>query len=83
MKKLLCISALVAVNHRCVLAEGLKDSFVPLGWDRESSSQPIGILDFFGGLKYPRNLWNQTVRQVARVSIGGSRSRRALQRVRG
>jgi lysophospholipase L1-like esterase len=44
----------------------------------ESSPQPIWGPDFIGGLKYPRNLWNQTVRQVARVSIGGPRIRVVL-----
>jgi lysophospholipase L1-like esterase len=34
--------------------------------------------DFIGGLKYPRNLWNQTVRQLSRVSIGGPRIRVVL-----
>jgi hypothetical protein len=34
--------------------------------------------DFFAPLKYPRNLWNQTVRQVSRVSIGGPRIRVVL-----
>jgi hypothetical protein len=29
--------------------------------------------DFIFGLKYPRNIWNETVRQVSRVSIGGWR----------
>ena len=41
----------------------------------ESSPQPIWGPDFIAPLKYPRNLWNQTVRQVSRVSIGGPRIR--------
>jgi hypothetical protein len=41
----------------------------------ESSPQPIWASDFIAPLKYPRNLWNQTVRQVSRVSIGGPRIR--------
>jgi lysophospholipase L1-like esterase len=40
-----------------------------------SSPQPIWGPDFIAPLKYPRNLWNQTVRQVSRVSIGGPRIR--------
>ena len=40
-----------------------------------SSPQPIWGPDFFAPLKYPRNLWKQTVRQVSRVSIGGPRIR--------
>jgi hypothetical protein len=43
-----------------------------------SSPQPIWGPDFIGALKYPRNLWNQTVRKVSRVSIGGSRIRVVL-----
>ena len=43
-----------------------------------SSPQPIWGPDFIGGLKYPRNLWNQTVRQLSRVSIGGPRLRVVL-----
>ena len=43
-----------------------------------SSPQPIWGPDFIGGLKYPRNLWNQTVRQLSRISIGGSRIRVVL-----
>jgi lysophospholipase L1-like esterase len=43
-----------------------------------SSPQPIWGPDFFAGLKYPRNLWNQTVRQISRVSIGGPRIRVVL-----
>jgi lysophospholipase L1-like esterase len=43
-----------------------------------SSPQPIWGPDFIGGLKYPRNLWNQTVRQLSRVSIGGPRIRVVL-----
>jgi hypothetical protein len=44
----------------------------------ESSPQPIWGPDFIAPLKYPRNLWNQTVRQVSRVSIGGPRIRVVL-----
>ena len=44
----------------------------------ESSPQPIWGPDFIAGLKCPRNIWNQTVRQVSRVSIGGSRIRLVL-----
>jgi hypothetical protein len=44
----------------------------------ESSPQPIWAPDFIAPLKYPRNLRNQTVRQVSRVSIGGPRIRVVL-----
>jgi lysophospholipase L1-like esterase len=43
-----------------------------------ASAQPIWDTDFFPGIKLPRTFWNQTIRQVARVSIGGSRVRVVL-----
>jgi lysophospholipase L1-like esterase len=59
-----------------LIAQGNPSSHWVGTW--ESSPQPIWGPDFIGGLKYPRNLWNQTVRQVARVSIGGPRLRVVL-----
>jgi lysophospholipase L1-like esterase len=44
----------------------------------ESSPQPIWGPDFIAPLKYSRNIWNQTVRQVSRVSVGGPRIRVVL-----
>ena len=43
-----------------------------------ASPQPVWGPDFFAPLDFPRNLWNQTIRQVARVSIGGDRVRIVL-----
>jgi lysophospholipase L1-like esterase len=43
-----------------------------------SSPQPIWEADFFAPLTIPRSMWNQTVRQIAHVSIGGSRVRIVL-----
>ncbi len=43
-----------------------------------ASPQPVWDTDFFAPIKYPRTLWNQTIRQVARVSIGGRRVRVVL-----
>ena len=43
-----------------------------------ASAQPVWDTDFFAGIKFPRTLWNQTLRQIARVSIGGSRIRVVL-----
>jgi lysophospholipase L1-like esterase len=43
-----------------------------------ASAQPVWDTDFFPGIKFPRTIWNQTIRQVARVSIGGSRVRVVL-----
>jgi lysophospholipase L1-like esterase len=43
-----------------------------------ASPQPIWDADFFAPLTIPRSMWNQTVRQIAHVSIGGSRVRIVL-----
>jgi lysophospholipase L1-like esterase len=40
-----------------------------------ASAQPVWDTDFPVPLGFPRNYWDQTVRQVARISIGGSRVR--------
>lgn len=43
-----------------------------------ASPQPVWGPDFFAPLSFPRNLWNQTIRQVARTSIGGNQVRIVL-----
>jgi len=43
-----------------------------------ASPQPVWAPDFPAPVKVPRNLWGQTVRQVASVSIGGQRVRVVL-----
>ena len=43
-----------------------------------ASPQPVWQPDFFAPIKYPRTLWNQTIRQIARVTIGGQRVRVVL-----
>jgi hypothetical protein len=40
-----------------------------------ASPQPVWNADFPAPINFPRNLWNQTIRQIARVSIGGSQVR--------
>jgi lysophospholipase L1-like esterase len=40
-----------------------------------ASAQPVWGGDFFAPPKVPPNFWNQTVRQLATVSIGGARLR--------
>ena len=40
-----------------------------------ASPQPVWDADFLAPVKVPRNLWNQTIRQIAAVSIGGKRVR--------
>jgi hypothetical protein len=43
-----------------------------------ASPQPVWNADFLAPINFPRNLWNQTIRQIARVSIGGSQVRLEL-----
>jgi hypothetical protein len=43
-----------------------------------ASPQPVWDADFLAPINFPRNLWNQTIRQVARVSIGGKKVRVVL-----
>jgi lysophospholipase L1-like esterase len=43
-----------------------------------ASPQPVWAPDFLAPAKVPRNLWNQTVRELAHVSIGGSKLRLLL-----
>ena len=43
-----------------------------------ASPQPVWTPDFLAPINFPRNLWNQTIRQVARVSVGGSKLRVVL-----
>ena len=40
-----------------------------------ASPQPVWEPDFLAPIPFPRNLWNQTIRQVARVSLGGDQVR--------
>ena len=43
-----------------------------------ASPQPVWDADFLAPINFPRNLWNQTIWQIARVSIGGSKVRVVL-----
>lgn len=40
-----------------------------------AATQPVWKPDFLANPTFPRNLWNQTMRQVARISLGGSQVR--------
>lgn len=53
-------------------AVAAEDDWVPT-WT--ASPQPVWEPDFFAPVGIPRALWDQTIRQVARVSLGGSRVR--------
>jgi lysophospholipase L1-like esterase len=79
LKQFLLIVAVMTVGFTgapAVIAEEAATTNWVGAW--ESSPQPVWGPDFFAGLKYPRNLWKQTVRQVSRVSIGGPRIRVVL-----
>jgi lysophospholipase L1-like esterase len=43
-----------------------------------ASPQPVWAPDFLAPINFPRNLWNQTIRQIARVSVGGNKLRVVL-----
>ena len=43
-----------------------------------ASSQPVWDANFPAPINFPRNLWNQTLRQIARTSIGGRKVRVVL-----
>jgi len=43
-----------------------------------AAAQPVWGPDFLAGITFPRNLWKQTMRQVARVSLGGKQLRITL-----
>jgi lysophospholipase L1-like esterase len=40
-----------------------------------AATQPVWKPDFLANPTFPRNLWGQTIRQVARVSLGGAKPR--------
>ena len=46
-----------------------------MDWYWTASPQPVRGCRLSGAVKVPRNLWNQTIRQIAAVSIGGKRVR--------
>jgi lysophospholipase L1-like esterase len=71
---------LAALLLVCALAPATARAADPPRWigTWSASPQPVWEPDFFAPIKYPRTLWNQTVRQVARVSIGGTRVRVVL-----
>src|SRR5690348_15847114 len=64
------LAALAATPARAQSADG--GDWIPT-W--AASVQPVWDADFFAPVGVPRALRNQTIRQVARVSLGGSRVR--------
>ena len=85
-----CASAIAKVNWRTgcfALALAAVVGFSPDSWAADagnwigswtSSPQPAWGPDFPVPLGMPANLWKQTIRQTARLSIGGSRVRIVL-----
>ena len=72
---------------RCVAAAALAFVFIAPSYAAEdgawigtwaASPQPVWEADFPAAIEFPRTLWNQTVRQIARVSIGGDQLRVVL-----
>ena len=85
-----CASTIAKVNWRTgcfALALAAVVGFSPASWAADagnwigswtSSPQPAWGGDFPVPLGMPANLWKQTIRQTARLSIGGSRVRIVL-----
>jgi GDSL-like Lipase/Acylhydrolase family len=48
-----------------------------------ASPQPIWTADFFAPVKVPRNLWNQSLREVATISLGGKQIRFVISNLYG
>jgi lysophospholipase L1-like esterase len=48
-----------------------------------ASPQPIWSPDFFAPVKVPRNFWNQTLREVAEISLGGKQARLVISNLYG
>ena len=59
--------------HRCATGPGRRRR--RLDRDLGGSPQPVWDADFFAPVGIPRALRNQTIRQVARVSLGGNQVR--------
>jgi lysophospholipase L1-like esterase len=56
------------------------DDWIPT-WG--ASPQPIWGADFFAPIKVPRNFWNQTLREVASISLGGKKVRITISNIYG
>ncbi|HLH49528.1 MAG TPA: SGNH/GDSL hydrolase family protein [Roseiarcus sp.] len=69
-----CIVAAVGAWGTTVMAQDTEDWIGT--W--AASAQPVWAPDFLAPPKVPRNLWKQTVRELAHVSIGGSKVRLLL-----
>ena len=81
-RRALAISACIGL---CLSAVSMARAAGPSRWigTWSASPQPVWEPDFFAPIKYPRTLWNQTIRQVARVTIDGQRIRVVLSNEHG
>ncbi len=80
-----CRRAFLAVAFVATLVSGLATSSAQAQAQRaddgewidiwSASPQPVWDPDFFAPVNIPRSLRNQTIRQIARVSLGGNRVR--------
>lgn len=69
----LAVSALITAAASLPGAAAAQDTDWVGTWT--ASAQPVWAPDFAVGMGMPGNLWNQTIRQTARVSVGGDRVR--------
>src|SRR6476646_9092011 len=74
--RLFCAGFLAAVVLVASSAQGRENGQWIETWS--ASPQPVWTPDFFAPINFPRNLWNQTIRQTARVSVGGDKLRVVL-----
>ena len=79
LKFSLSVAALVALGSAAYAADAAGDFIAT--W--AASPQPIWGSDFLAPVKVPRNLWNQTLREVATISQGGKQVRLVLSNLYG
>ncbi|HTR13263.1 MAG TPA: SGNH/GDSL hydrolase family protein [Roseiarcus sp.] len=79
LKLSLSVAALVALGSTAFAADASGDYIAT--W--AASPQPIWGADFLAPVKVPRNFWNQTLREVASISLGGKQVRLVLSNLYG
>jgi hypothetical protein len=79
LKLSLSVAALVALGSAAYAADAGGDFIAT--W--ATSPQPLWGPDFLAPVKVPRNLWNQTLREVATISQGGKQVRLVLSNLYG
>ena len=76
----LAVAALIAVGGPAAQAQNGKDAWIDT-WS--ASPQPVWSPDFLVPVAIPRSLVKQTIRQVARISLGGEQVRVELSNTYG